>query len=256
MVELFLVWFLIFVRAGAMLAIFPIFAAAAMPVRLRLAIAGFLALLTLPGVMLPPDVIQFTLFQFVLLVGKEVMVGLMLGFVVRLIMFSVALAGHYIGTEMGLQLASLIAPGETDPSPTPSVILALLTVMLMFALDVHFELLLGFQQSYAVLPIGGGQLSGPLFSAVTAMCAHTFVVAVRIAAPVIAVGIVVSLLLMVLAKTIPQINVFIESFSVRILVGVFLFGFTLSMAARQITEYLHKLPDDFVVATRLMGLGG
>ena len=70
MVELFLVWFLVFVRAGAMLFIFPIFAAAAMPVRLRLAIAGFLAVLTIPGVMLPPEVIEFTLFQFVLLVGK------------------------------------------------------------------------------------------------------------------------------------------------------------------------------------------
>lgn len=256
MVELFLAWFLVFVRAGAMLAIFPIFAAAAMPIRLRLAIAGFLAVLTLPGVLLPPEVVEYSLFRFVLLVGKEVMVGLMLGFVVRLLMFAVALAGHYIGTTLGLQLSSLIAPGESDPSPTPSAILSLLAVMLMFALDVHFELLLGFQRSYHVLPIGGGAISNPLFVTITSLCAHTFVVAVRIAAPLIAVGIVVNLLLMVLAKTIPQINVFIESFSVRILVGVFLFGFTLSMAARQITVYLHKLPDDFAVVARLMGLGG
>ncbi len=256
MVELFLAWFLVFVRAGAMLAIFPIFTAAAMPIRIRLAVAGFLALLTLPGVTLPPDVLQYTLFQLVMLVGKEVLVGLMLGFVVRLIMFAVALAGHYIGTELGLQLSSLIAPGESEPSPTPSAILSLLTVMLMFSLDVHFELLMGFQRSYHVVDIGGGAISSPLFVEVTSLCAHTFVVAVRIAAPIIAVGIVVNLLLMVLAKTIPQINVFIESFFVRILVGVFLFGFTLSMAARQITVYLNKLPDDFVVVTRLMGMGG
>ena len=61
MVELFLAWFLVFVRAGAMLAIFPIFAAAAMPIRLRLAIAGFLAVLTLPGVLLPPEVVGLKL---------------------------------------------------------------------------------------------------------------------------------------------------------------------------------------------------
>ena len=80
-------------------------------------------------------------------------------------------------------------------------------------------------------------------------------VALRIAAPLIAVGIVVNLLMMVLGRTIPEVNVFILSFSIRILVGVFLFGFTLSLAAREITNYLRQLPDDFVVVTRLLAGG-
>jgi len=61
--------------------------------------------------------------------------------------------------------------------------------------------------------------------------------------------------MMVLARTIPQMNVFVESFSVRILVGVFLFGFTLSMTAREISNYLRQLPNDFVVVTRLIAGG-
>jgi flagellar biosynthetic protein FliR len=154
-----------------------------------------------------------------------------------------------------LQLSSLIAPGESTPSQTPAVMLQMITVMLMFSLDIHFELLMGFQQSYNVLAIGDGHLSNALFKEITGLCAKTFVVALRIAAPVIAVGIVVNLLMMVLGRTIPEVNVFILSFSIRILVGVFLFGFTLSLAAREISNYLKQLPDDFVVVTRLLAGG-
>ena len=238
-----------------MLSVFPIFSAAAMPVRLRIALAGFLAMLSMSGVALPEGLTSGNLIGAIGLVGYEVFYGLMLGFVVRLVLFSVGLAGHYIGTELGLQLSSLIAPGETTPSQTPSVILQMMAVMLIFSLDIHLELLAGFQQSYEALPIGGGSLSNALFDHVTLLCARTFVVAVRIAAPVIAVGIVINLLMMVLARAVPQMNVFVESFSVRILVGVFLFGFTLSLAAREITVYLKQLPNDFVVVTRLMGGG-
>lgn len=252
---LFLTWFLVFVRAGAMLAVFPIFSAAAMPIRLRLAVAGFLALLTMPGVALPPDVSSGDIIGTVGLVAQEVCYGLLLGGVVRLVLFSVGLAGHYIGTELGLQLSSLIAPGETTPSSTPSVILQMMTVMLLFSLDIHFELLMGFQQSYSALPIGGGTLSNALFDHVTMLCGRTFVVAVRIAAPIIAVGIVINLLMMVLARAVPTMNVFVESFSVRVLVGVFLFGFTMSLSAREISNYLKQLPNDFVMVTKLLGGG-
>ncbi len=138
MAELFLTWFLVFVRAGAMLAFFPILSAAAIPVRLRIAIAGFLALFSLSGVSLPEDLVASNLIGAIGIVGQEVFYGLMLGFVVRLVLFSVGLAGHYIGTELGLQLSSLIAPGETTPSETPSVMLQMMTVMFIFSLDKEF----------------------------------------------------------------------------------------------------------------------
>ena len=87
MAELFLTWFLVFVRAGAMLAFFPIFSAAAMPVRLRIAIAGFLALFSLSGVSLPENLVTSNLIGAIGMVGQEVFYGLMLGFVVRLVLF-------------------------------------------------------------------------------------------------------------------------------------------------------------------------
>lgn len=255
MEQLFITWLLIFIRAGAMLAIFPIFSAAAVPVRLRVGLAAVMGVFILPGVFAPPDVTSYTLIGMILLIGKEVMLGLMLGYLCRLVLFSMALAGHYIGAELGLQLSSAIAPGESQPVQIPGVILQLLTVMLILALDIHHLLLAGFQQSYNVLPIGAGKLSNALFDTMLEKTAWTFVISVKIAAPMIAVSIVINLLMMVLGRAVPQMNVFMESFGIRILVGIFLLGFIFNMASHEIAAYLRRLTDDFTLIVHLLGKG-
>ena len=88
------------------------------------------------------------------------------------------------------------------------------------------------------------------------MAGRTFLIAVKIASPIIAVGIVVNILRCMLARAVPQMNVFMESFGIRLLIGIMLMGSVINMAALEIANYLHQLPDDFVVVVRLLGLGG
>lgn len=255
MEELFLTWFLIFVRAGALLSVFPIFSAAAVPVRLRIMLAGLLAFLVMPTVALPPDFPRSGLLDMTLVLMKEVSMGLLLGFLSRLVMFSASLAGHYVGNEIGLQLGGMISPGDTMPTEVPGVILQLLATMLLLAMDIHLAIIAGFQQSYSVLPIGGGVLSNGLFDLMTAKVARAFLVAVKIAAPILAVGVVLNLLMMILARAVPQMNVFAESFSIRVVVGLFLFGSVLSLASHELTGYLGSVPEDFLVVARWLGVG-
>ena len=253
---LFVNWFMIFVRAGAMLSIFPLFSATAIPVRLRIALAGFMSFLILPILPVHVDVSSVTLFGFVGLIISEISIGLLFGWLVRILMFSVTLAGHFISTQIGLQLGGMVAPGDEQPTEIPAVMLQMLAISLMITLDMHYTLLVGFQQSYHLLPIGGGILSDRLFDDVTLMAGRTFLIAVKIASPIIAVGIVVNILLCMLARAVPQMNVFMESFGIRLLIGIMLMGSVINMAALEIANYLHQLPDDFVVVVRLLGLGG
>jgi len=253
---LFVNWFMIFVRAGAMLSIFPLFSATAIPVRLRIALAGFMSFLILPILPVHVDVSNATLFGFVGLIISEISIGLLFGWLVRILMFSVTLAGHFISTQIGLQLGGMVAPGDEQPTEIPAVMLQMLAISLMITLDMHYTLLVGFQQSYHLLPIGGGILSDRLFDDVTLMAGRTFLIAAKIAAPIIAVGIVVNILLCMLARAVPQMNVFMESFGIRLLIGIMLMGSVINMAALEIANYLHQLPDDFVVVVRLLGLGG
>jgi len=256
MEQLFLNWFLVFVRAGAMLSIFPLFSASAVPVRLRIALAGFISLLVIPSLGAPPvDPAHETLLSLTGLLLREVAIGLLMGWLCRLLSFAMALAGHFIASQIGLQLGGMIAPGEEQPTETVGIILQMLAIMLLVTMDIHYALLIGFQQSYHVLPVGAGMLSELLFDDVTLIAGRTFLIAVKIAAPIIAVGIVVNLLLCMLARAVPQMNVFMESFGIRLLIGTMLLGSVFNLAAHEIATHLNQLPSDFINLVRLLAGG-
>ncbi|HWI60034.1 MAG TPA: flagellar biosynthetic protein FliR, partial [Bacillota bacterium] len=115
-------------------------------------------------------------------------------------------------------------------------------------------MLLGFERTYEVLPIGGVRVNGALLDAVIKHTSRIFVVAMQISAPIIAVSFVVTLVFGVLSRAVPQMNVFAESFAFRIVGGLIVFGFTLQLTAQHVLNYLHRLPDDLLrVAQMLAG---
>src|SRR5205823_11189573 len=100
--------------------------------------------------------------------------------------------------------------------------------------------------TYSVLPIGAAHLNAALFEAVVKHTSRIFVVALQISAPVIAVSFVVTLVFSVFSRAVPQMNVFAESFSFRIVGGLIVFGFTLQLTAQHVLNYLRRLPEDLV----------
>jgi flagellar biosynthetic protein FliR len=124
----------------------------------------------------------------------------------------------------------------------------------MLTLDLHHWVLVGFERTYSVLPIGGAHLNGELFKVVLDQTSSIFVVALQIAAPVLAVSFVVTVVFGVLGRAVPQMNVFVLSFSFRIVGGLMVFGFTLQLAAQHVINYLNRLPDDLLHLGQLMGM--
>jgi len=124
----------------------------------------------------------------------------------------------------------------------------------MLTLDLHHWVLLGFERTYTVSPIGGAHLSGELFETVVKHTSTIFVIAVQISAPVIAVSFVILLVFSILSRAVPQMNVFSESFLFRIVGGLIVFGFTLQLAAQHVLNGLHRLPDDLLVVGQLLGI--
>jgi flagellar biosynthesis protein FliR len=123
----------------------------------------------------------------------------------------------------------------------------------MLTLDLHHWVLVGFERTYLVLPIGGAHLNAALFATVVGHTSKIFVVALQIAAPILAVSFVVTLVFAVLSRAVPQMDVFILSFSFRIIGGLAVFGFTLQLTAQHVMNYLHRLPDDLLNLAQLLG---
>jgi flagellar biosynthetic protein FliR len=254
--QAFFIWVLVFVRASALFLIFPLFSGTNVPARVRVALAGFLAMLVAPTIGSRIDFANLQLVQLIILLFAEITLGLFLGFVCRFVFYAVQLAGHFVSTEIGLQTSTIITPTDSVPVDVPAAVLNLLAMMLFLSLDVHHILLVAFQQTYEVLPFGGGGLSSALFDNITFRISKIFLLAVQIAAPLMAVGFLVSVVLMMLGRAVPQMNIFFESFTIRLLAGMIVFGFSLNLAAQRISDFLKKVPQDVLEIGKLLGSGG
>jgi flagellar biosynthetic protein FliR len=241
-------WFLVFVRMGAFLLALPFFSAVNFPAMVRVALAALAALLLAPE--LPPFAAShLDLLALFGLLAREIAIGLLFGFFARMIFFAADIGGLIISNELGLSMGSIMDPASGQSQQVPGMILFLLATVTMLSLDLHHGLLLGFARSFEVLPIGGGHLSPSLFELMVNRTGQIFFVAVQIAAPVIAVSFCITVFFAVMSRAVPQMNVFAESFGIRIAGGLIVFGFTLNIAAQYIANYLHRLPEE------LMGLG-
>lgn len=150
-------WLLVFLRAGALLAIFPVFSANNIPATIRVALAGLVSFLVAP--LVPVTALATVDFWGVLgLMVVEVGVGLLLGFASRMIFYALEVAGGLMATEIGLMIPAGINPLTTSPTSEMSTILQYMGAMLFLTMNLHHGLLLAFQKSYQFLPIGGGHL--------------------------------------------------------------------------------------------------
>jgi len=244
-------WLLVFLRVSAFMLVLPFFSVVNFPATMRVALAALTALLLAP--MLPPFPLGHL--SFLALFGvmiQEVSVGLLLGFVSRMVFFAADLAGNVIATELGLNMGTIFDPLSQQSSQVPGTVLFFLAAVVMLTLDLHHWVLVGFQRTYLVLPMGGAHLNGALFATVVGHTSGIFVVALQIAAPVLAVSFVVTLVFSVLSRAVPQMNVFLLSFSFRIAGGLAVFGFTLQLTAQHVLNYLHRLPDDLLNLAQLL----
>ncbi|MDB6023248.1 MAG: fliR [Pedosphaera sp.] len=244
-------WLLVFMRVSAMLAVFPIFSAANFPVQLRLALGALMAVLvspTLPALAVQPG----DFIGWVGLMAVEVGAGLAFGFASRMIFFALDMAGAIIGQEIGLSLPPSLNPMSGAQTQAPGTVLYYLAAMIWLSLDLHHWMLVGFQKTYFYLPVGGVHLPEIFMTNIIGRTSETFVIALQLAAPVMAVSFIVSLVFAVLGRAVPQMNVFHESFTIRTLAGLGVFGLSLQLMSQHISNYLRRLPEDVLSVAQLL----
>jgi flagellar biosynthetic protein FliR len=249
-------WLLVFLRVSAMLTVFPIFSAANFPVQLRLALGALMAALVSPT--LPPMLVLGHAHDFWGLIGLmavEVGAGLAFGFASRMIFFALDMAGAIIGQEIGLSLPPSLNPMSGAQVTAPGTILYYLAAMIWLSLDLHHWMLVGFQKTYLYLPVGGAHLPEIFMTELIGRTSQTFLIALQLAAPVMAVSFIVSLVFAVLGRAVPQMNVFHESFTIRTLAGLGVFGLSLQLMSQHIINYLRRLPEDVLSVAQLLGSG-
>ncbi len=233
--------FLVFTRATGMMLLMPVFSGQMIPRQVRVALA-FLLALTLAPVVLPGFPPPVTWVGGALQIIHELAVGAIMGLVSRLVFYALEVAGEYISVAIGLSLSANIDPFTSSRASPANTMLVSLATILFLATNSHLWCLMAFSRSFEIIPPDGG-LGGHTADILISSTGRIFLIALQIAAPMLAISFLVNLCFATLGRAAPSLNVFVLSFPVQILAGLFLFGLTMTLTAHQIINVLRQIPE-------------
>lgn len=219
---------MLFARVGAMIMLLPGFGEPAVPARLRLGFALVLAIALAPALAGRIPEPATTAWGMGIQVGGEVLIGALLGAAARMLVTSLATAGQIAGLEIGLAFAQTADPTMTQSGQLLSVFLGVLGLALIFATGLDHMFLQGVAGSYDVIAPGAPAPVGDAAELALEAAATSFRVGFQIAMPLIAAGLIFRVGLGVLARLIPQIQVFFITLPLQVMGGLVVLALGLS----------------------------
>ncbi len=172
------------------------------------------------------------------LIVQEVLIGIMLGFSIRLLVSALHVGGTVIAMQSGLAMAQAFDPAQGGQSSLVATFLTLLGVTLVFVTDLHHLMISAMYNSYNLFPIGGEIVIGGFAELISDTVANSFKLGLQIAAPVIVYALVFNAGLGVIARLIPQLQVFFVAIPVNITMGFLILMVVLAAAMTWYLDYL------------------
>ena len=235
-------WMMALMRAGGLVSVLPVFSAPTVPVQVRLVLAVFLAYLAgnyVPNhASMPGQPVALAL-----VAANELLIGLFMGLMVKIVFFAAEMAGQIISSEMGLTTGSALDPASGNNFAIAGVLFSNLAALLLLTTGAYHSVLFAYLRSYRFAPIGSLGFSPGALDLFITQTSHIFLLAIQMSAPVIAINFVVTLTFAVLGRVAPSINAFTESYSARIIAGLTVLGLTFGLAAQYMLGYLQNAPD-------------
>ncbi len=220
---IFLVYFLVFARVGAMIMLLPAIGDAGVPPRVRLALALAVSFALAPVVAKSyPDTAPENVIALGLLIAQELTVGVLIGAIARIIMSALSVAGELIAMQTGLAYAQSFDPGMGAEGSIFSTFFTLLGVVLIFATDLHHLAIGAIEGSYSMIPPGAALPTADMAELAIRLTGGAFALGLQLAAPFIVFAFVVNAAIGLLARMMPQLQVFFIAMPVNILAGLFL----------------------------------
>ena len=218
----FSVFLLIFVRVSAFFVTMPIFSYRTIPAMHRIGISAILAWIMYYTVQSPGYEIDMLYF---LLILKECLVGLAIGFFAYMLLSAVQMAGGLIDFQMGYSMASVIDPQTGMQTPLTGQYLHTFALLFLLSTNGHHLLLDGIYYSYQFIPLSSTVLAfgdEGLLTFIIESFSMAFMIAFQMAIPIVGSLFLVDIALGIVARTVPQMNIFVIGFPVKIFVGLIL----------------------------------
>lgn len=210
---------LVFARIGAMVMLLPGFGEANIPVRVRLGIALALTLILLPMHRNAYTVSMTSMAPLLVLMVHEIIIGVVLGATARVTLAALQVAGSIIAQQLGLGFVTSVDPSQGQQGALMGNFLTLLGIALLFATDSHYLVITALNESYRIFSPGELMPSGDVAALATRAFAAAFKIGLQLSAPFLVFGLVFNIGLGVLARLMPQMQVYFIGVPLSILIG-------------------------------------
>jgi flagellar biosynthetic protein FliR len=211
---------LITVRFSGLFFTIPLFSSGLIPTQAKLGLS-LLSSIVLYPVVFANGLVAFPQmpFEVVFQVGNELLIGIILGFAGLLTFSAFQLAGQFIDLSMGFSMVNVVDPFLGEDAPLMGQFKNLMALMVLLSINGHHEIIRAMIQSFRVLPVTHPVLSTSVIEYFIRLSGDLFMLGFRVALPIIGTIYIVDFIFGFIARTVPQMNVFIMGFPVKIIVG-------------------------------------
>lgn len=245
------IFLLVLFRISAFLISAPIFGDAHINTRTKIGFSFLLSVILLPIVekanFSPPYrslATSATLLTYGMVVFREIMTGVIIGYAARLVFAGIDLAGQLIGIQMGFGIVNIIDPKQETQLSIIAQFHGIMAILIFLSLNGHHWLMVALTKSFEAIPLSGFAYSEKSLALLLKMSGDIFVIAFKVSAPVIVALFLTNVTLGVLAKAIPQMDVFMMSFPLTIIVGLLSLAASLQMLGYLLPSIFHQMQSD------------
>ncbi len=236
---------LIFARIGTMLMLLPGLGEQSFPSRMRLSVALALTVLMLPLHRNAYQIDLRTLAPVITMLGEELLIGALLGLTARLTISALQVTGSIVAQQIGLGFVTAVDPTQGEQGVLVGNFLTLTGVMLVFATDLHYLVIAALDDSYTLFEPGRVPLTGDMAAHVTNLVTGAFRVGVQLSAPFLVFAMLFNLGLGIMARLMPQMQVYFVGLPLSILGGLLLLiivvGTMMSTFLGYVEDMLHEI---------------
>jgi flagellar biosynthetic protein FliR len=227
------------IRILGLISVAPVFGSTSVPARFKIGLGVILAIVIAPNIPAVPTIDPMSL-PGLLILMQQFIIGVAMGFAMRIVLAAVEMAGEISSMTMGLGFAVFYDPQTRARTSVISQFLALLTLMIYLATNLHLLLLATLAESFTLLPISDAPLAGEGFRQMAIWGGRIFSAGVQLALPMIAALLTTNIALGILTRAAPQLNLFGIGFPITIGIGFIMIALSLPYLATPIVRLLYE----------------
>ena len=249
----FLGFVIIFARITGVMVAAPIFGDPTIPNQVKVGLSLVISLVFFPVISAPYLGDNPGLLNLVLMLGGELGIGLLIGFSARLLLAGIEMAGEVAGFQMGLGIANVVDPSSQAQVSLIGQVMIIFATIIFVALDGHHIFIQALASSYDLVAPGALTLSQPAFDHFMLVAGRMFLIGLQVGAPLVVALLAANFAMGLIARSVPQVNIFIVGFPFTIGLGLLFLTLSFPFFAQAVARILGEL--DVIILAGMKALG-